>query len=48
MSPRGRPRIDERLRLFITYVYYKRIATQRELAAFLGVSQSTISRVVSE
>jgi DNA-directed RNA polymerase specialized sigma subunit len=42
------PRVDERLRLFIQYVYFKRLATQVELAKFLGLSQSTISRVVSE
>jgi DNA-binding XRE family transcriptional regulator len=40
--------MDFRLKQFIWHVYRRRLATQKQLAKFLGVSQPTISRVVSE
>ncbi len=46
---RGRPRfrMDKRLQLWLREVYFARLATQCELAKFLGVSQTTVCRIVS-
>jgi predicted transcriptional regulator len=44
----GRPRIDPRIRAWIATVYFGRHANQVEIARFLGVSQSTVARIVSE
>jgi DNA-binding MarR family transcriptional regulator len=44
----GRPPIDARLRSFVRHVYRERLATQKQLAKFLGYSQSTIHRTISE
>lgn len=41
------PRVDDRLRDFIRSVYGARLATQKQLAKFLGCSQSTIHRIIS-
>jgi Helix-turn-helix of DDE superfamily endonuclease len=35
------------LRDFTRVVYFKRLATQDQLAKFFGVSQSTIHRIIS-
>ncbi len=44
----GRPtKLDYRVHQWVMAVYFGRFATQCELAAFLGVSQSTVHRVVS-
>jgi DNA-binding MarR family transcriptional regulator len=43
----GRPPIlDARLKSFVWEIYRRRLATQKELAKFLGVSQPTIHRIV--
>jgi len=44
----GRPPMDARLKAFIRAVYFARFATQSALAKFIGCSQATIHRVVSE
>ena len=41
-------RIDQRIRDFVRFLYFKRIAKQVQIAKFLGVSQSTIHRIISE
>jgi DNA-directed RNA polymerase specialized sigma subunit len=45
---RGRPRIDRRIRQFVASLYFGRYATQVEIARFIGVSQSTVARIVAE
>ena len=42
------PRISDDVRKEIRRRYFKREATQKQLAFDFGVSQSTISRVISE
>jgi DNA-binding XRE family transcriptional regulator len=39
--------MDTRLRSFIRHVYRNRLATQQELGKFLGISQSTVHRIIS-
>ena len=44
----GRPRqLDERLRDWARVVYRQRLATQVQLAKFLGCSQATVHRIIS-
>lgn len=44
----GRPaKLCPRLRAWVLEVYFGRHATQCEIAAFLGVSQPTIHRIIS-
>jgi len=45
---RNTRRIDTRIRQFVRSVYYARLATQKQLAKFLGISQATIHRMISE
>lgn len=49
MSPKtGRPaKLDPRLQNFARRLYFARLATQQQLARFLGCSQPTIHRIVS-
>jgi len=44
---RGRPRIDRRVREFVRFMYAHRLAKQKQLARFLGVSQSTVHRMIT-
>lgn len=41
------PPIDARIKVFVREVYRKRLATQKQLAKLLGISQSSIHRIVS-
>ena len=43
----SRFRLDPRLQLWLREVYFSRLATQKQLARFLGVSQTTVCRIVS-
>ncbi len=45
----GQPRfrMDKRLQLWLREVYFARLATQHDLAKFLGCSQTTVCRIVS-
>ncbi len=44
----GRPtKLDYRVHQWVMAVYFGRFATQCELSRFLGVSQSTIHRIVN-
>jgi predicted DNA-binding transcriptional regulator AlpA len=43
----GRPPIDPRMRQWVRKMYDMRLATQTELAKFLGYSQSTVHRMIS-
>lgn len=45
--PIGRPPINAQLRSFVRHVYYHRLATQQQLAKLLGISQSTVHRIIS-
>ena len=44
----GRPRLDPRYAAFIAAVYFARLATQQQLARFIGCSQATVSRIVRD